>query len=259
MDNFNQAFERLKSQDRIPSKFCFFIDGLDEYHGDHPELLWLLENLEAHPDIKICVSSRPWNVFREFLCQTSKRNLVLEKMTQADIEVHIEQEIKSSPNFQRLKAQDEQYKEISNEIATRAQGVFFWVGLVFRSLHRGFLNADSAELLKERVAELPSKLEDHFQHMFDQIESIYRRRTAMVLLTALQAIILPLMALLFEGEDNIESKLDLAVRPMSAYSILECQDDLLRRLDGWSRGLLERTGPIPFSPLASSLFFAYSA
>ncbi len=38
-----ETFDRLTKQDLLDVKFCFFIDGLDEYEGDHPDLIRTLE------------------------------------------------------------------------------------------------------------------------------------------------------------------------------------------------------------------------
>lgn len=39
------VFQRLSVQQELPTRFCFFIDGLDEYDGDHYELVKLLLSL----------------------------------------------------------------------------------------------------------------------------------------------------------------------------------------------------------------------
>ncbi|KAJ0120569.1 hypothetical protein J7T55_015298 [Diaporthe amygdali] len=47
-------------------KFLICIDGLDEYRGDHVEICTTLSEIGlASDDIKICVSSRPWNDFQK--------------------------------------------------------------------------------------------------------------------------------------------------------------------------------------------------
>lgn len=49
-------------------RFCFFIDGLDEYAGNglaHEELAMKLKAWTAGGDIKICTSSRPYQAYVE--------------------------------------------------------------------------------------------------------------------------------------------------------------------------------------------------
>lgn len=56
---FHDALKILKTQMTQTSKFCFFIDGLDEYEGDHEWLVNFAKELGSLPHIKLCISSRP--------------------------------------------------------------------------------------------------------------------------------------------------------------------------------------------------------
>ena len=38
LESLKRSFEKLVNQCDIPAKFCFFIDGLDEYSGDYEEI-----------------------------------------------------------------------------------------------------------------------------------------------------------------------------------------------------------------------------
>ncbi|KAK3380790.1 hypothetical protein B0H63DRAFT_560644 [Podospora didyma] len=44
-------------------KFCLFIDGPDEYEGEAETIVEALQILSTSPNIKLCVSSRPWLPF----------------------------------------------------------------------------------------------------------------------------------------------------------------------------------------------------
>lgn len=61
------ALDNLTLRPILATKFCFFIDGLDEYDGDHRDLITLIQHFTSSGDIKSCVSSRPWNVFETAL------------------------------------------------------------------------------------------------------------------------------------------------------------------------------------------------
>ncbi|EME42307.1 hypothetical protein DOTSEDRAFT_133380, partial [Dothistroma septosporum NZE10] len=52
--------------------FCFVVDGLDEYAGHHEEDVRLLCRLSEADNIKICTSSRPWEVFQQFFVTSPK-------------------------------------------------------------------------------------------------------------------------------------------------------------------------------------------
>ena len=58
-----ETLEKISKQTVLPAKFCFFVDGLDEYDGDDEDTIALLQELTSSPSVKICISSRPWNAF----------------------------------------------------------------------------------------------------------------------------------------------------------------------------------------------------
>ncbi|KAE8441139.1 hypothetical protein EG329_005822 [Mollisiaceae sp. DMI_Dod_QoI] len=58
-----KAFERLANQTLMPIKICLFVDGLDEYDGNHAEICRVFKDSASSKSIKCCISSRPWNVF----------------------------------------------------------------------------------------------------------------------------------------------------------------------------------------------------
>jgi NACHT domain len=63
MTELSTSLNKLAKEDDLPTKFCFFIDGLDEFGDDHLELCEVIRDLSRSPHIKLCVSSRPLNVF----------------------------------------------------------------------------------------------------------------------------------------------------------------------------------------------------
>ena len=59
----HEILQIITKQGVVHKKFCFFIDGLDEYQGPPQELCDLIRTLTSTENVKICVSSRPWNEF----------------------------------------------------------------------------------------------------------------------------------------------------------------------------------------------------
>ena len=53
------AFDLLLQAPETVLRFCFFIDGLDEFDGDHRDLIDAIRSFGKSPFVKICVSSRP--------------------------------------------------------------------------------------------------------------------------------------------------------------------------------------------------------
>ena len=174
-----KAFKSLKCQLVEPVRLCFFIDGLDEYEGDQLQLVDAIVELASSVDLKLCVSSRPWNVFEAAFGKTLDQQLVLQDLTRKDIALYVQSKL------ERINAELEDYKSLVDEITRRAEGVFLWVSLVMRSLQEGILNGDSASMLRKRVRKLPTDLRAYFRRMLHSTEEVYREETARILLIRL--------------------------------------------------------------------------
>ncbi|KAJ9414572.1 hypothetical protein FOXG_22618 [Fusarium oxysporum f. sp. lycopersici 4287] len=173
------VFESLSSEQCLGLRFCFFIDGLDEYTagrqrytGTFEELLEPLRILARSDSIKICVSSRPWNAFDEEFKNLGYK-IQLEGLTGEDIRNYVKEELGADPNFQRLSRTDSRCSMISNNIVERAQGVFLWVILVVNYLRGGLRNNDDYSDLLQRLNDLPDDLEEYFKYMLQTIEDVY--------------------------------------------------------------------------------------
>lgn len=159
---------------QIP-KFCFFIDGLDEYQADHLRLIELLQTLSENLKIKICVSSRPWNAFQKAFGHLQDQ-LVLEDLTRKDITSYVHEELRE-PTLD-----DGGIRRLADEVASKAQGVFLWVYLTVRSLKEGIAEGDSISILRERVTTLPSDLGEYFELILSRVHPVYKRAKTMTAL-----------------------------------------------------------------------------
>ena len=77
MKELSRAFELLKDPETLGTlqniRFCFFVDGLDEYKGDALQLVKTMKDIAIIPNIKLCLASRPWPCFADaFGLTTSK-------------------------------------------------------------------------------------------------------------------------------------------------------------------------------------------
>ena len=179
------ALAKLKDHRTDTLKFCFFIDGLDEYDGEHMDVIKIIEGLVCSPSIKICFSSRPWNVFERFYGDNSGQKLRLQDLTHADITRFTKDELGAGTGFGSQGSMTVSYGSLVKEIADRAQGVFLWVFLVVRSLCRGMTNLDTPLELHARLLALPAELEGFFQHILDTSEKVYHSQAARLYLTQL--------------------------------------------------------------------------
>lgn len=187
-----EALSKLGQQDDLDMCFCLFIDGLDEYDGEHGDIIRFLNLISESPNVKLCVSSRPWNVFTH--AYGRKRQLAVQELTQSDLKRYISDTLQNSDLFVGFQELDPQgCRTLLDEISNKAQGVFLWVYLVGRSLLRGLQNGDSMDILLARVRGMPDSLDGFFRRMFDRVESVYKVHAARILLAALHAdYILPL-------------------------------------------------------------------
>lgn len=138
------------------SKLCIFIDGLDEFEGKPEKLIKLVKSLLL-PNVKLCVASRPWPVFRDAFGRSP--SLVLEYLNMPDIKVFVRDSLDDSAGFMELKAHDpDQADALAHEITLRSSGVFLWVSLVIQSLLEGLQRGDRLSDMRQTLQGLPTEI-----------------------------------------------------------------------------------------------------
>lgn len=166
------------------SKFCFFIDGLDEYDGDPLELIDVVKGMAPATNIKICVSSRPWQEFLDAFDTTDTPSLQLERLTAKDIRTYVNDKLMEEPGFARLCNEDTQYAGFVQEVVDRAHGVFFWVFLAVRALRRDMSTNDTINDCLQRLHAIPSDLDEYFTLILTSTPAPHREETARLLQTS---------------------------------------------------------------------------
>lgn len=173
------AFQMLGDVE-ISQRFCFFIDGLDEYEGNLVDGINFVQNLCCNPSIKILLSSRPIPLCTDAF--SSLPMLRLQDITRPDISNYVHDKISSHKYMLTLKASHPEDAEfIIQQLVDKAAGVFLWVILACRSILNGFAAYDTVAELMERVEELPPELEGMFRHMLSMIDRRYVEHTAKML------------------------------------------------------------------------------
>lgn len=236
------AFLQLKKHSIESTRFCFFIDGLDEYEGDHAEIVTIMEDLAALSDIKICLSSRPWNVFEDAFGKNMEQKLSLHEHTKEDIKLYIQNNLEEDDRFAKLITEDDRYQELVTDIMNKAQGVFLWVFLVVRSLLRGLTNSDTILDLEKRLTMLPIDLEKYFRHMLDSTEDVYHEQAAQIFQICLAAVEPPsLMTLSYFEEENPDYAFRMTIHPLDKTYVLRRCRQLQKRVKARCNDLLEIT------------------
>lgn len=238
-----KTLHELRKQTFDTTRFCFFIDGLDEYEGAHGDVIELINSFTSAEDIKIVISSRPWDVFEDAYGRNSGQSLRLQDLTRNDIACFVRDNLEKDQNFRQLKLKDRRYEDFVQEIVERASGVFLWVFLVVRSLRRGFSNADTVSELQERLRVLPTELEVYFGHMMSTVEKVYHKQAARLLLICFHAPkALTVMTASKFDEEDISFGLATKSQPLDAYGYTQRVEIASRRIKARCTDLLEVRG-----------------
>lgn len=235
-----QALEcfRLKLEKSV--KICIFIDGLDEYEGQPASLIALVKMLAAIPNVKLCISSRPWNEFEnEYGCHKDHK-LYMERLNMPDILRYVEDIIGQHPHYNYL--QKNGCDDLVTEIVDKSRGVFLWVYLVVRDLLQGLDNSDRAIDIERRLRRMPADLKGFFRHMVLSLDPIYRIPTAKVFQVAIHAG-RPMYMLNYWHLDMEEEDPEFAMKhklaPYGRARVAEQAELMAKRINARCRGLLE--------------------
>ena len=168
-----KAFILLSRQPFSDFKICLFVDGLDEYVGDQPELVELFRSVTTHPFLKAVLSSRPEPTFVEaFSCAPKLR---VEDLTSGDMDLYVRSKLLSHSQMQtQMRRNPELGERLIHQILLRACGVFLWVFLVVRSLRQCLTDGSYPEELEGIIETYPPELHELYEHMFARMKPEHR-------------------------------------------------------------------------------------
>jgi hypothetical protein len=250
------AFNELIGQDAVYAhhKFAFFIDGLDEFDGNHGDLIRQLKNwtLLRPDDVKLCVSSREEIIFQESF--SDYPSFRLHEITREDILGLVQESLASYQLYPQIWEGETTGDRDSFEegIVDKSDGVFLWVSLIFKVIEDGLFSGDQLPQLREKIDSLPTELEDLFWHLFNSIHKSDRKEAYLMLKVALQASLRwPLLRYCFI-EDYLKDP-EFAyghIQPLTSTLLIHGLQRAKRKVYGKCRGLLE----IHTAPYDSNLF-----
>ncbi|KAF4996788.1 hypothetical protein FGRMN_4264 [Fusarium graminum] len=169
----------------FPVNVCFFIDGLDEYGGDHIYICQLIEKIASLPFVKLCVSSRPLAVFVDSLDILYEEKLSLHTINRDDIELYVRDQIyqhrtsSSGPSYER-----------SGAIVEKSKGIFLWAVLAIRLPLDVFSHVRS-------YGHIPSELSELVRLTMESVDLYKHARMAESLIMARDERYLPAEILFF--------------------------------------------------------------
>ncbi|GMF66848.1 unnamed protein product [Aspergillus oryzae] len=240
-NEIREAFRRSIEDGALYHKcrFCFFIDGLDEYQETNQddfktmvEMLWSWTDI-APEGVKICVSSREYNVFLNGF--PPDRRIRIQDLTRLDMERYVED---------KMKDVDHQTKErLISRIVRRARGIFLW------------------------LKSLPDELESLLDHLLNSIKPSIRQKAYQTFQLVLRAkdinsdgrvygLNLSTYSFLEEldRDPDFILKADLPCAPMDSKTRSTRMEGARKRLNGYCKGLVESREEPPDRPLLNGLF-----
>ncbi|VUC24312.1 unnamed protein product [Clonostachys rosea] len=216
-------FTRIMSATALTTKFCFFIDGLDEYDGDEEDIAKLLLLISQSPHIKICASSRPRTVFDKTLW-SARYILAMQDFTKNDMRNYVRTKLGENSEFMALERLDPDCQMVMDKIAEDANGVWLWVDLVTRDIIRAANRKEGPRKFLEIVAGFPRKLEEYFALILSRVNPVYRKEMARAFLVTIYEVQpLPLYAfyLLNKEEENEEYAIQEQISELSKSHIYD--------------------------------------
>jgi hypothetical protein len=191
-DEILTEFDNLVSNADIYSahRFCFFIDGLDEFEesSQHMDLVGKFEEWVkiSAGDVKICVSSRELPVFQDRL--DANQRIRLQDLTRKDIEAFVHERLRTEERFQNIRqTQEKRCSRFEEQIVEKSDGVFLWVVLVLNMICEGLECRESLVDLERKLDTMPQKLEEFFDYILGSISEGQRRKAFCTLSYAMVA------------------------------------------------------------------------
>ena len=244
LEELREALTLLATQQAKPLKMCLLIDGIDEYQGDVAELANLLQGLGSEQTKLIC-SSRPIRS-----CISSFQDcpsLKLQDLTKKDIQDFAFQNLLVNEQMKKLAAQNKNTAVhlLVKDIVEKASGVFLWVALVTKSLMSGLQNFDTVDDLHRRLDELPSDLEQLYEHMLERMEPRYRQQASCLLQLmynnsqSVRSLPMSALRLSFANEKNPHDVIDADIGELTTEETLVRIEKLRNEIQSCCCGLLE--------------------
>ncbi|CAI7609738.1 unnamed protein product [Penicillium palitans] len=255
LELFSSLQRSILGLQKLFTRVLFFVDGLDEFECSDEmcqDIIGMLKRLACTGNVKILLSSRPWNIFHDSFSDIPK--IRLEDLTRDDINLYVQAKFLNNPRFQYLLRCDQKtaYALIST-VTDKAEGVFLWVRLVVRDLLKIIRDGDDIRTMYQKLEEIPADLNDYFKCLLFSVDPQHRREASVILQVALHeehefTSLHPLR--LFDLSFTDESSPDFAlVEPLNHRKVSMNDreglrfrlDSTLRRLNSRCMGLLECT------------------
>jgi len=245
-------------------KICLFIDGLDEYAGDHGDLIRVFETLSSYDNVKLVLSSRPLAEFNDAF--TDMPQLRLQDLTYQDMMKFVSDRLDDSRGLREMEELDPELRStLVRGLCDKSAGVFLWVVLALRSILDGLQNGETASTLQRKLDSLPPDLHEMYKRMFRSLDPGTQRSTARMILIMLRSKEVPSsepmsllqLALTVNEDTTAEKAITEEMRIMPSNKRQSLCLWMKRRIYGHTKGLLEVTGQDNIAERGSSSIDAW--
>lgn len=237
------AFNILTSKRLNPRyRLCFFIDGLDEYHGDtyeHWKLARMLRDLSKGNDLKICASSRPHTEYLDTFCLPDHVRILLQDLNAYDIYVFSRKLLESDEKFPQIR---DVYLDLAAQLSERSEGVFLWAVFAVRMILASLGYGDDPQTLARDLDIVPEQLDALFEKLLASISKQNRNLCDKFLcLTLMNPFNYSLAAVSYSWVKDLENPgfPPPDASPYSENEIMLREKSVERQLDRLTKGLLE--------------------
>ncbi|KAI5459452.1 hypothetical protein BGZ63DRAFT_391064 [Mariannaea sp. PMI_226] len=162
------AFHLLLDAALPTMNICLFIDGLDEFDGDHTSIIDFFKTLSVGHNshaLKMCLSSRPWTVFSDAF-EHDVPNGRLQDLTHDDMYQYAKDELRNNHYIKKAFRKDPAFEhDFVENLVQQADGVFLWVRLAVERILHLMEKTHSNEDLNFIVSSFPRELDDFFEKL----------------------------------------------------------------------------------------------
>jgi len=232
-----KAFRTLVARATQTTKLAIFIDGLDEFAGNPSELAQFIATL-VDPNVKVCMSSRPWIIFEDSFGHGP--HLRLEDLTYNDIKCYVTSKLTATVAFEAFQEIDPEIStELIDTVCAKSSGVFLWVHLVTQSLLDGISEGERLRDLRKRLDSLPADLETLFEKIMDSLTPTqYERASQLFQIVRASQEVVSLRILFFADEDDPDYAFNTPCKPLTQQEVLSKLELMRRRINACCKGLL---------------------
>ncbi|KAK4447134.1 hypothetical protein QBC34DRAFT_496466 [Podospora aff. communis PSN243] len=205
-------------------KICLFIDGLDEFDGDLSSLISTIHQVSKLSNVKVCVSSRPWEEFAQAF--SGMASLRVQDLTRDDIQHYVKHHFGQNDGFKRLQAREPDFaRTLLEEIVEKSAA--------------GLSNDDRVCDLKRRLDDLPPELEKVYARILQNLDPFYYEHACQYFKLVMACDKPPPALLISFADEDWDHALELSNQPLRFAERASRIETLRRRLNSRCKGFLE--------------------